>query len=214
MPKPPCMDLLITMSSEPQRNVNGTAIQTLRAKWSEKDLCGVPCWCQSSQSLAKNCLFIRHECTECQACEGSLAWMLYWNNAYLYTVHADLFNHKGSAQSTVLQVALLAKQESSRTFFVAQIGEQLAWRKWGLCQFSLPRLHLFQVQQGLLPPGGRHQGVPGDDAPWNRAVTFSLVKAVNVYILYNRYFPIFLCFMIYMCFLYFPILYQYVLCYK
>ena len=36
--------------------------------------------------------------------------MLYWNNAYLYTVHTDLFNHKGSAQSTALQVALLAKQ--------------------------------------------------------------------------------------------------------
>ena len=40
--------------------------------------------------------------------------------------HADLFNHKGSAQSTVLQVALLAKQAFSRTVFVAKIGEQLA----------------------------------------------------------------------------------------
>ena len=68
------------------------------------------CWCQSSQSFGRVCLCIRHECTECQACEGSLAWMLDWNNAYLYTVHTDLFNQKGSAQSTALQVALLAKQ--------------------------------------------------------------------------------------------------------
>ena len=57
------------------------------------------CWCQSSQVFGRVCLCIRHECTECQACEGSLAYMLYWNNAYLYTVHADLFNHKGSAQA-------------------------------------------------------------------------------------------------------------------
>ena len=76
------------------------------------------------------CLFIRQECTECQVCEGSLAWMFYWNNAYLYTVHTDLFNHKGSAQSTVLQVALLAKQAFSRTWFFAKTGERLAWQKW------------------------------------------------------------------------------------
>ena len=90
-------------------------------------VCVQTCWCQSSQVFGRVCLFIRHECTECQACEGSLAWMLYWNNAYLYAVHADIFNHEGSAQSTVLQVALLAKQAFSRTFFVAKIGEQLAW---------------------------------------------------------------------------------------
>ena len=35
------MNLLITMSSQPQRDVNGTAIQTLGAKWSEKKMCGV-----------------------------------------------------------------------------------------------------------------------------------------------------------------------------
>ena len=41
MPEPPFMNLLITMSSWPQRDVNGTAIQTFGAKWSEEDLCGV-----------------------------------------------------------------------------------------------------------------------------------------------------------------------------
>ena len=92
-------------------------------------VCVQTCWCQSSQVFGRVCFCIRHECTECQACEGSLAWMLYWNNAYLYTVHADLCNHKGFAQSTVLQVALLAKHASSRAFFVAKIGEQVAWWK-------------------------------------------------------------------------------------
>ena len=31
------------------------------------------CWCPSSQVFGRVCLCIRHECTECQACEGSLA---------------------------------------------------------------------------------------------------------------------------------------------
>ena len=79
-------------------------------------VCVQTCWCQSSQVFGRVCLCIRHECTECQACEGSLAWML-----------ADLLNHKGSAQSTVLQVALWENQAFSRTFFVAKISEQLAW---------------------------------------------------------------------------------------
>ena len=45
-------------------------------------------WCPSR--LVGASLPIRHECAECQACEGSLAWMLYWNNAYL---HPELFNN-------------------------------------------------------------------------------------------------------------------------
>jgi hypothetical protein len=36
---------------------------------------------------------------------------------------------------------------------------------WSALQISVPRLHPFQVLQGLLPPGGRHQGIPGDEAP-------------------------------------------------
>ena len=118
------------MSFWPQRDVNGKAIQTFGAKWREKDLCGVrpdllvPVFSSFWKGLSLHC--IRHECTECQACGGSPAWMLYWNNAYLCTVHTDLFNHQGSAQSTSLEVALLAKQHIWRTFVVTKIGEQLA----------------------------------------------------------------------------------------
>ena len=43
--------------------------------------------------------------------------------------HADLFNHKGSVQSTVLQVALLAKQAFSHIFFVAQNGRATGMKK-------------------------------------------------------------------------------------
>ena len=35
-----------------------------------------------------------------------------WNNAYLCTVHTDLFNHKGSAQSTVLQAPCWRRKPS------------------------------------------------------------------------------------------------------
>ena len=38
------------------------------------EVCVQTCWCQSSQVFGRVCLCIRHECTECQACEGSLAW--------------------------------------------------------------------------------------------------------------------------------------------
>ena len=77
---------------------------------------------------------------ECQAFEGSLASMLYWSNVlflldtlkpcYLQTLSII----KASAKSPVLQVALVAKQAFSRTFFVAKIGEQMAWWKWCLSQ--------------------------------------------------------------------------------
>jgi hypothetical protein len=114
------------------------------------------CWCQSSQVFGRVCLCIRHECTECQACGGSLAWMLYWNN--------------GSAQSTVFQVALLAKQAYSRTFFVAtKIGEQLAWWKWWLTNNKVFRCCQHQDNQQDLHKDyiGNNSWDGGDWLPWS-----------------------------------------------
>jgi hypothetical protein len=91
--------------------VNGTAIQTFGAKWSEKDLCGVRPRLVGARLL--------------KFLEG-FVFVSGMNALNVKLEHADLFNHKGSAQSTVLQVALLAKQAFSRTFFVAKIGFRLA----------------------------------------------------------------------------------------
>ena len=109
-------------------------------EWKGLCVCVHTCLCQSSQVFGRVCLCIRHACTECQAFEGSLASMLYWSNVlflldtlkpcYLQTLSII----KASAKSPVLQVALVAKQAFSRTFFVAKIGEQMAWWKWCLSQ--------------------------------------------------------------------------------
>jgi hypothetical protein len=48
------------MSSEPQRDVNGTAIQTFGAKWSERDLCA---------SILVGVSLLKYF----ETCEGSLA---------------------------------------------------------------------------------------------------------------------------------------------
>ena len=85
------------------------------------------CWCQSSQVFGRVCLCIRHECTECQACEGSLAWMLYWSNVLflLDTLKAcylqTLSIIKASAKSTILQSR--PSGEASTCFVSRPVGE-------------------------------------------------------------------------------------------
>ena len=76
------------------------------------------------------CLLIRHECAECQACEGSLAWMLYWNNvqfrldtlkpSYLQTVSII----EAAAKSTVLQVSMLARASSVKRLGIKHLSAQ------------------------------------------------------------------------------------------
>ena len=104
MPKPPFMNLLITMSSEPQRDVNGTAIQTFGAKWSERDL---------RASILVGVSLLKYF----ETCEGSLAWM---------TFSAT----KASAKNTVLKVARLAKQTANNVLQLTLLASQdKAWRK-------------------------------------------------------------------------------------
>ena len=99
------------------------------------------------------CLFIRHACTECQAFEGSLAWMLYWSNVlflldtlkpcYLQTLSIK----KASAKSPVLQVALLVAKQAAlfwkspgsppKTWTIIMLDLTQSWIIMGwYCRFS------------------------------------------------------------------------------
>ena len=91
------------------------------AKWREKGLCGVPCWCQYFKVFGSVCLFIRHACTECQALKA------HWHECSIETmpIYTQSFSMtKGSAQSTVWQVVLLEEQAFASTF--TKIGRVMA----------------------------------------------------------------------------------------